>query len=234
MAFQWAFGNRSVAPPDVVSAAEPEHVPYEPINLRGASTGRLHRSAILAYRNGRLAHDDQLGAKGKRNERVRIRGLHMGDSPAVRAMLGRCSRATPYKRFHGFTDGVAHASHALADANQDVYGAWSAGTCIGMASLAVTEEGFGDIGVLVEDRWQRRGAGSALVAALVTRAKQLHLPSLVADILADNYFIIPLLARVGGITTTFAYSGYRVHVGLGSPLTASAIRGNLPVQGDLQ
>jgi GNAT superfamily N-acetyltransferase len=192
------------------------------------------RAATVVYRERRLAPDDRLGHTVTRNERVRVRALHVGDTPAVRAMLGRCSRATLYKRFHGFTDGVAHASHALADANQDVYGAWSADTCVGMASLAVTEEGYGDMGVLVEDRWHRRGAGSALVAALVTRAKQLDLPSLVADILADNYFIIPLLARVGGITTTFAYSGYRVRVGLGSPLTASAIRGNFPVQGDQQ
>ena len=191
-------------------------------------------AGVVGYRDGRRAFDDQLGVAVGGNERVRVGALHVDDAPAVRAMLGRCSRATLYKRFHGFTDGVAHASHTLADANQDVYGAWSADRCVGMASLAVTEEGHGGIGVLVEDRWQRRGAGSALVAALVERAKELRLSSFIVDIQAHSNFIIPLLARIGGITTTFSYSGYRVRVGLGSPLTASASRADFPVQGDRQ
>ncbi len=69
--------------------------------------------------------------------------------------------------------------------------------------------------MLIEDAWQRRGAGSALVAAVVGRARELGLPGLVADVLADNYFVLPWLARTGAIRTTFAYSGYRVLVGLG-------------------
>ena len=88
--------------------------------------------------------------------------LDEGDVPDVTAMLGRCSRATLYKRFHGFTDGVAYAAQALADPNQDAYGTWSAGTCVGMASLALDKEGYADIGVLVEDQWQsaRRRLGT--------------------------------------------------------------------------
>ena len=87
--------------------------------------------------------------------------LKAEDLPEVTAMLGRCSRATLYKRFHGFTDGVAHASFTIDDPAQDAYGAWSGGTCVGMASLAITQEGHGEIGVLVEDAWQRRGAGAS-------------------------------------------------------------------------
>ena len=111
--------------------------------------------------------------------------------PAVTAMLGRCSRATLYKRFHGFTDGRAHAASTVSDPSEDAYGAWRAGRCVGMATLAVNEEGYGEIGVLVEDAWQRRGAGAALVTALVGLARELGLPGLVADVLADNYFILP-------------------------------------------
>ena len=47
--------------------------------------------------------------------------------------------------------------------------------------------------------------------------------------LADNYFVLPLLARVGAVSTTFAYSGYRVRVGLGVPVTAGAVRVDVPV-----
>ncbi len=152
------------------------------------------------------------------DEQVRVTRLDIDDLPAITAMLGRCSRATLYKRFHGFTGGRAHAASTVSDPSEDTYGAWRAGGCVGMATLAVNEEGYGEIGVLVEDAWQRRGAGAALVTALVGRAHELGLPGLVADVLADNYFILPLLARIGAIATTFAYSGCRVASVSASPL----------------
>jgi GNAT superfamily N-acetyltransferase len=238
MDFWWRFGGHSVVGPWYPRMSRAPRGPT--MFTMNQSTYEKPRpdgftgAGIVGYRTLRLGPDDQLGGTVERHERVRVGALHVSDAPAVRAMLGRCSRATLYKRFHGFTDGVAQASHALADANQDVYGAWSADGCVGMASLAITEEGHGAIGVLVEDRWQRRGAGSALVAALVERAHEVRLTSFIVDILADNYFIIPLLARIGGVTTTFGYSGYRVRVGLESPLTASASRADFPVQGDRQ
>ena len=153
--------------------------------------------------------------RARRQGRIRIAALQPGDAAAVMAMLGRCSTATLYHRFHGVTDGVFYAAQLLDHAaDQDAYAAWSADTCVGLASLAVASDESTHIGVLVEDRWQQQGAGSALLAALLARARQRGLPALVADVLADNRFILPLLNRVGPTTTTFAYGGYRVHVGL--------------------
>ena len=57
------------------------------------------------------------------------------------------------------------------------------------------------------------------------------LAGLVADVLADNYFLLPLLARVGPVATTFAYSGYRVRVGFRPPFAGAAVRGDFPVWG---
>jgi GNAT superfamily N-acetyltransferase len=96
----------------------------------------------------------------------------------------------------------------------DAYGAWSGDRCIGLASLALDRDGSVHIGVLVEDSWQRRGAGSALVATLVERARARRQPSLVADVLADDHFILRLLARIGPVTTTLAYGEYRARVEL--------------------
>ncbi len=180
--------------------------------------GFIEAAVIERPASSALVQAARLLAGSAAEEQVRVTVLGPEDLTEVTAMLGRCSRATLYKRFHGFTDGVAHASFTIDDRAQDAYGAWSGSTCIGMASLGITEEGLGDIGVLVEDAWQQRGAGSALVAALVERSRQLGLPGLVADVLADNYFLLPLLARIGAINTTFAYSGYRVRVGLGARL----------------
>ena len=96
-------------------------------------------------------------------------------------------------------------------------------------------------------RSQRRGlrrdrrAGRGRLAAARRRCRARHgtgrpgrelgLPGLVADVLADNYFILPLLARVGAIATTFAYSGYSVRVGFGIPLSGGAMRSDIAVRG---
>lgn len=146
---------------------------------------------------------------------VRIVALEQSDTEDVFAMLRRCTKASLYRRFHGVTDGTSHATHALAGADgQDAYGAWSGDRCVGLASLALDQDGSVHIGVLVEDSWQRRGAGSALVATLVERARARRLPSLVADVLADDHFILRLLARIGPVTTTLAYGEYRARVEL--------------------
>ena len=159
----WALRGRSVAAPDVRRFRSPDHVPYEPIHLRKPSIERLHRRRQRRHRDGRKTRPG-LGcalAVGA-DEEVRLTVLDQRDVPAVIAMLGRCSRATLYRRFHGFTDGVAHASQTLAGLDQHAYGAWSGGRCIGMASLAVDGEDYGDIGVLVEDAvaaaWRRLSA----------------------------------------------------------------------------
>ncbi|HSS10369.1 MAG TPA: GNAT family N-acetyltransferase, partial [Acidimicrobiales bacterium] len=170
---------------------------------------RLHRHARPARQ-----HADQ--------DRIRIATLERGDAEAVLAMLGRCSPATLYHRFHGVTDGLSHATQVLAGATgQDAYGAWSADSCVGLACLAVSSDGSADIGVLVEDGWKRRGVGSALVLALVGRARERQLTSLVADVLADDQYILPLLARIGPVATSLAYGGYTVRVGL-EPRTAAS------------
>ena len=78
-------------------------------------------------------------------------------------MLGRCSSMTLYHHFHGITDGVAYARHVLANADgHDSYLAWSEDRCVGVGSLHVGED-QAEIGVLVEDSWQRRGVGTALL-----------------------------------------------------------------------
>jgi GNAT superfamily N-acetyltransferase len=146
---------------------------------------------------------------------VRVVALEQSDTEEVFAMLRRCTNASLYRRFHGVTDGTSHATNALAGADdQDAYGAWSGDRCIGLASLALDRDGSVHIGVLVEDAWQRRGAGSALVATLVERARHRRLTSIVADVLADDRFILRLLARIGPVTTTLAYGEYRARVEL--------------------
>jgi len=148
-------------------------------------------------------------------DRIRILPLQPTHSEPLLAMLRRCSRATLYHRFHGVTDGVAYVRQALeSGAHQDAYGAWSADSCVGIASMHTDGPGDADIGVLVEDAWQWRGVGAALVRATVRRARERGLKVLRADVLADNQFIVPLLARIGPIRTTVGCGVYTVLVSL--------------------
>jgi GNAT superfamily N-acetyltransferase len=144
---------------------------------------------------------------------LRIATLKRGDTDAVLAMLGRCSAATLCNRFHVITDGAAYARQVLADTlGLDAEGAPSADRCVGLATLAVGGDGSAHLGVLVEDGWQRQDAESALMAALAARARERRLPSLVADVLAHNQFIVRPPARCGPITTSVADGSYTVRM----------------------
>jgi GNAT superfamily N-acetyltransferase len=130
-------------------------------------------------------------------------------------MLGRCSNRTRYHRFHGMTDGVSYATSLLAEGpDHESFGAWVSGRCVGLADLHVLEGGHAEIGVLVEDGWQRCGVGSELVGVLAARARQRQLRGLQAEVMADDRFILPMLARVGRTATSMASATYRVRVEL--------------------
>jgi GNAT superfamily N-acetyltransferase len=147
---------------------------------------------------------------------VGVERLDPADGPAVVSMLARCSSASLYSRFHGLVDVARYAGEMLAPPpGQEFYGAWAGQTCVGVASLAVVD-GWAEVAVLVEDGWQRQGAGSALMAALVRRGGELGVRGILAEVLAGNHFILPLLARIGSTATAFACGVYTVRVGLPS------------------
>ena len=68
------------------------------------------------------------------------RSFQPGDLPAVLAMLGRCSRETLFRRFHGATDGTFHALDLASRGDHQTLGAWIGSQCIGIASLISVAE----------------------------------------------------------------------------------------------
>jgi GNAT superfamily N-acetyltransferase len=137
------------------------------------------------------------------------------DIEAVLAMLGRCSRASRFHRFHGFTDGVAYFAALLRDRPDDhTLLAWSGRVCVGVATLGVGTTGVVDLGVLVEDAWQRRKIGTRLIASLLDEARAKGLATVHADVLVDDAFILQALRRI-------------------APLSVSADRGSLLIDIDL-
>jgi GNAT superfamily N-acetyltransferase len=143
---------------------------------------------------------------------LHVQPLVPDDLPAVGAMTARCSRQTIFHRFHGFIDLPTYLASLLTSEQMTVL-AWSQGCCVGLASLAPSPQGH-EVGVLVEDRWQRQGVGAALLEALVDLAKEQRLALLHADVLFEDAFSLRILARYGRLDLVLEYGVYSVLVHL--------------------
>ncbi len=135
------------------------------------------------------------------------------DLEAVLAMLARCSRATLFHRFHGFTDGVAYYGALLRDRPVDqTLLAWHGSTCMGVASLGVGATGTIDLAVLVEDAWQRRGIGTRMVDSLLDSARARGTATVHADVLGEDLFILRALRRIGPLTVSIEFGTYSIDI----------------------
>jgi GNAT superfamily N-acetyltransferase len=117
-------------------------------------------------------------------------------------MHRRCSPETRYLRYFGTASqvppsllpvllGTAPGTLALVAEAPDR-------RLIGLANLIRNHDGdTGEIALLVEDSWQRRGLGTALVRSLVTVAREHGLEALTAVTLLSNGGPTRVLARAG-------------------------------------
>jgi GNAT superfamily N-acetyltransferase len=71
---------------------------------------------------------------------------------------------------------------------------------IGLAELHLTGSRSGDVGLLVEDRFQGKGIGSLALRLLVCRARELGLGLLTADVQRETFPLSASLRRVGSTT----------------------------------
>ncbi|MFL6123802.1 N-acetyltransferase family protein [Actinophytocola sp.] len=101
-----------------------------------------------------------------------IRALQPDDADALAAMMARCSPRTRYQRFHGVVTDIPPAylrrclsgEHTALVAEEDT-------EIVGLASVGpvLEEPDVPEVAMIVEDGWQGRGVGRALVAALVEK-----------------------------------------------------------------
>jgi GNAT superfamily N-acetyltransferase len=138
------------------------------------------------------------------------------DTEAVLAMLSRCSRRALFHRFHGFSDGVAHAHVVLAEeASSVTLLGRRDGQCIALATLAHERAGgTGHVGVLVEDHWQRHGVGLRMITSLVEDARRRGLRSIHADVLGEDQFLLALLSRFGSLIVSIEQGAFCIDVEL--------------------
>ena len=89
------------------------------------------------------------------------------------------------------------------------------GTVVALASCRAVDEGVAELGILVEDEWQRRGVGGDLLGEIVAYAARTGLRALQAQVLAEQPWIVGLLRRHG--TCRVAGAGPALHVTLTLP-----------------
>ena len=157
-----------------------------------------------------------------------MRQAAAGDRPALERMLARCTGQTRYRRFHGpvtvfperyLTEALSGSPLHFAlvacldeDAEGDgivvdgtvVDGTVVDGTVVALASCRAVDEGVAELGILVEDEWQRRGVGGDLLGEIVAYAARTGLRALQAQVLAEQPWIVGLLRRYGTCTTAGA------------------------------
>jgi GNAT superfamily N-acetyltransferase len=56
-----------------------------------------------------------------------------------------------------------------------------------------------ELGVLVEDGWQRRGIGTELLTRLVASARARGIDDIVADVLGEDGFVLSALRHMGTV-----------------------------------
>jgi GNAT superfamily N-acetyltransferase len=153
---------------------------------------------------------DQLGGEGQlggEEERLVVRPAVAGDRAALEAMFQRCSPATVFRRFHGqvraFPRAYLDEALAGADAHYAVV-CYSGCEAVALASCRTGAPGSAELGILIEDAWQRRGLGGTLLGELVAHAAGHGIRELRAQMLTEQDWIIKMLTRHGTWTSAFA------------------------------
>jgi GNAT superfamily N-acetyltransferase len=81
-----------------------------------------------------------------------------------------------------------------------------------VATLGVGASGIFDLGVLVEDAWQRRGVGTQLTASVLDSARARGVSTVHADVLGDDLFILEALRRIGPLTVSIDSGSFSIDI----------------------
>src|SRR5918993_4639237 len=143
--------------------------------------------------------------QGLRTEtRVSIRVATPQDSEGLRGMFSRSSSETIHRRFHTpFPSVPVWMLALLLDADRtdkEFLVAVADGKVVGHAMYAILGKGDAEMAIVVEDGWQSKGLGKALLRELADDASRRGVETFVGSVLPDNQ---PMLGLIGA---TFAGS----------------------------
>jgi GNAT superfamily N-acetyltransferase len=150
---------------------------------------------------------------------VCVRQARAGDRPALEAMFARCTPGTVYRRFHGQLKSfpASYLTEALAGLPQHyALVACDGPHTVALASLRLdslyssgdpgTASASAELGILIEDSWQRRGLGRELLDRLVAHGDRAGIAVLCAQVLTEQDWIIGLLSRYGRCEAAFRHA----------------------------
>lgn len=145
----------------------------------------------------RVASGTEPGVRAEPGDVLLRRGT-VADADALIAMHRRCSSETVYRRYHApmsrVTPRLARSLLEPADGLSMVL--VMDGGVVG-AGLLASGPGGPELGIMVEDRWQRRGLGTRLLRALVEEAAHLGLERVTCIVQPDNEAVLPTIHRAG-------------------------------------
>ena len=153
--------------------------------------------------------DDQLAARVEPPFDVVLRRPTPADGPAIEAMFARCSVESRLPRFLAPlpTIPASHLARILNPPPGDE--AWIGVTrddpdsVVALGSWA-REGTDAELGLIVEDSWQRRGIGSAFLRVLAERAWDAGVCRLTASVLRESRHVLRMLRAVLGPTSAHA------------------------------
>ena len=135
-----------------------------------------------------------------------LRPIRPDDAAGLTALYGRLSPESAYQRFFTVMRRLPPDwARILASPDQDrqaaIVATDPAGELIGVARhMPGTTPDEVEIALVVEDAWQGRGLGTALLRALLDRARERGLSRFVAYVLADNQRMLRLVEALGVVT----------------------------------
>jgi RimJ/RimL family protein N-acetyltransferase len=144
------------------------------------------------------------------------------DAPRLVAMFERCSPASRYARFlaplqHFPASHLVDVVRSSAIRRSWVVDDFATGHVVGVGSWFRNQGDTAEVGLLVEDAFQRQGLGSALLDALVDSARYRGITTLVAETLTDSRHVHRLLRRFGPLEIHGTGYTRTVHVPLTEP-----------------
>ena len=168
---------------------------------------------------------------------VVVRTATSADVDAVVAMHERCSAETLQRRYHAPT---LRVGRSLALALLEPAGGTSMvleadGHVVGVGLLAVGPDGP-ELGLMVEDRWQRQGHGTRLLRALSVEAAERGAVELSCAVLPDNEAVLRTIRR-SGLRALVSYADglthYKLLVGRLAGRRTPRRRASRPAMGDV-
>lgn len=135
-------------------------------------------------------------------EQVTLRPIRPEDEPELVALYARLSPETAYQRFFTVMRRLPPDwAHILANVDYDrrmaILAHGAGGELIGVSRYAWNEAaGEAEIAIVVQDQWQGRGLGRALLGELFAYAATKGIRRFRAYVLADNQRMLRLFARL--------------------------------------